>query len=275
MEIIKQYLKSKTLNEEDCEDSIFVSDDFAAVIDGATSKSHRKYKGMMSGKFISKLVCQAINSLPIEFSAEKAINFLSNSVLSFYNEYGIVKELENNPVERASASVIIFSKFKNEIWMLGDCQCIVDGKRYTNNRYIDELLSNVRSFYLQTEFKKNKHLNFHEGIDPGREFILPLLERQSLLENSSVKSEFTFGVIDGFKVPRKEIKVIKLSNPKIIILASDGYPKLYSNFLKSETYLQKIIDEDPLCYKNFKSTKGLSKGNISFDDRAYLKIKVS
>lgn len=57
-----------------------------------------------------------------------------------------------------------------------------------------------------------------------------------------------------------------------MILASDGYPKLFNSLIESELYLKKIINEDPLCYKLFKSTKGINKGKLSFDDRAYIKF---
>ncbi len=58
-----------------------------------------------------------------------------------------------------------------------------------------------------------------------------------------------------------------------IVLASDGYPKLKSTLKESEEELAKIIEIDPLCYKTYFSTKGLKKGNFSFDDRTYIRFK--
>jgi len=59
-----------------------------------------------------------------------------------------------------------------------------------------------------------------------------------------------------------------------LILASDGYPKLFSTLHESENYLRFILKEDPLCYKLYKSTKGLKKGAVSFDDRAFIKARL-
>jgi len=273
MKVIEQYLKSKTGKQEDCEDSIFVSSNFAAVIDGATAKSTRKYNNELSGKACSQLLKKAFENLPPKFSAGRAIEFLSETVLALYNNLGLVEYLRKNPVERASACVVIYSRHKNEIWMVGDCQCLVDKIHYSNKKSIDELLSNIRSFYIQTEFKLGKSYNSMQVIDTGRQYILPLLERQMLFQNSLRKNEFSYGVIDGFKVPINEIKVIKLSDQRNIVLASDGYPLLFGTLARSEKYLNKIINKDPFCIQEYKSTKGLNKGYSSFDDRAYLKIR--
>jgi glycerophosphoryl diester phosphodiesterase len=43
---------------------------------------------------------------------------------------------------------------------------------------------------------------------------------------------------------------------------------------ETERVLAQTIETDPLCYKIYKSTKGVVEGNISFDDRTYLRIKV-
>ncbi|MDP4208275.1 MAG: PP2C family serine/threonine-protein phosphatase [Bacteroidota bacterium] len=274
MEIIEQFLRSKTNNQEDCEDSIFISDHFAAVIDGVTSKSTKKYNNELPGKACSLLLKQALEELLPTSTAEQAVEFLTQKIHALYESMGLVEYLTINPVERAAASIIIYSKFHNEIWQVGDCQCLVDKTHYTNTKKIDVLASNIRSFYIASELKLGKTLHSMQLNDTGRDYILPILQRQVLFQNSFQKSEFTYGAIDGFNVPKDEIKVIKLSNPKAIVLASDGYPMLFETLAESEAYLNKIIKEDPLCYKIYKSTKGLKQGYSSFDDRAYLKLRI-
>ena len=49
---------------------------------------------------------------------------------------------------------------------------------------------------------------------------------------------------------------------------------VYPSLKESEDELAKIIATDPLCYKTYFSTKGLKKGNVSFDDRTYIRFKV-
>ena len=274
MKIIEQFLKSKTHNETDCEDCLFVSEYFTAVIDGVTAKSALKYKNETPGRFCSQLIKKALEELPVQSTAYQAIEFLSSAVSSMYKELGIEKRVLNFPSERASACIAIYSKTKNEVWMVGDCQCRIDGTSYTNPKAIDSLLSDIRSFFIQTELKSGKSTEAILAKDSGREFITPLLERQSLFQNSLEKNEFTYGVIDGFKVPESEIRIIKLSHPTTIILATDGYPQLFDSLAQSERYLKKILKTDPLCFRVFKSTKALQPDNTSFDDRAFLSFRL-
>ena len=274
MKVIEQFLKSKTPNESDCEDCLFISENFAAVIDGVTAKSNQKYANETSGRACSQLIKKALENLPLNFSAYQAINFLTFSIFSKYKEMGIDEHVQNFPSERASACIAIYSKTKNEIWMVGDCQCRIDGTFYSNTKPIDTLLSDIRSLFIQTELILGKSIETIQANDSGREFITPLLNRQSVFQNSLDNTEFSYGVIDGFKVPDSEIKVIKLSQPTTIILATDGYPCLFDTLVESERYLMKILNDDPLCYREFKSTKGLMPGNVSFDDRAFLSISL-
>lgn len=274
MKIIEQYVESKTGNLQDCEDNIFISDNFAAVIDGVTSKSVRRFsKNIPSGKISSVSLKAALGKLKYNVSAEEAVLFLTKTIFSLYEKHNLVDRMEKNQLERATASIIIYSKYQKEIWSIGDCQCLVDNVLHTNKKYIDELLANVRALFIESEKRLGK-LNNDTNIDNGRNFILPLLKRQFLFQNVNNGCEYSYGVIDGFNVPKEDIKVISVADSKIIVLASDGYPQLCSTLKQSENQLKKILKRDPLCYKEYKSTKGLIKGNVSFDDRAYLKIKL-
>jgi len=272
MKVIEQFLKSKTPTESDCEDSIFVSDHFAAVIDGVTSKSTVKFANETSGRTCSQLLKKTLEDLPLKSTAFCAVEYLTSAVFSMYKEMGIVEQMLNAPVERVSACIAIYSKYRNELWMVGDCQCMVDKTVYSNLKPIDSVLSDIRSLFIQTEMKKGKSVSELQANDSGREFILPLLKRQHVFQNSLTMSEFTYGVIDGFKVPKSEIKVINLLPPDKVVLATDGYPRLFDTLTQSENYLNTILKNDPLCFHTFKSTKGLKPGNSSFDDRAFLSI---
>lgn len=59
---------------------------------------------------------------------------------------------------------------------------------------------------------------------------------------------------------------------KTIVLASDGYPYLKDSLEASEHALQGVLRDDPLLFRTYKATKGIQQGNLSFDDRAYVKI---
>lgn len=60
-----------------------------------------------------------------------------------------------------------------------------------------------------------------------------------------------------------------------IVLASDGYPFLRPTLQESEAALRKLLAQDPYCIRSFVATKGTMLGNRSFDDRAYVRFRLS
>lgn len=272
MEIIEQFIKSKNGRQDDCEDGIFFSNDFAALIDGVTSKSPIHLKGESSGKAATRLIVAALSNIPRKSTMRQVINLLTDAIKNFYLEIDKLDEMKENPVNRAAASIVIFSDYHKEVWMAGDCQCLIDNVLYSNNKLIDMITANTRSFYLQAEILSGKSIQDIMNHDTGTEYIWPLLERQSRFQNL-LGTEYSYCAIDGFYVPTPLIKRISAIGAKTIVFATDGYPNIYSSLAKSERYLAKLLHEDPLCFTKNKSQKGLMKGNVSFDDRAFLKIK--
>lgn len=134
-------------------------------------------------------------------------------------------------------------------------------------------MSETRSVFLESEITRGIPLPNLIKHDSGRDFIFPLLVKQAILQNhSSSNQPYTFAAFDGFPIKMEQVNIYPIGKEKTIILSSDGYPKLFSTLQKTEAYLTTILKEDPLCFRKFKSTKGLIKGNVSFDDRTYLRL---
>ncbi|MGJ9457988.1 hypothetical protein [Oceanobacillus sp. CF4.6] len=104
------------------------------------------------------------------------------------------------------------------------------------------------------------------------EYIKPLIQQQYYLQNVK-DSQYSFEVVDGFDIDLSKVKKVNVpSNAKEMILASDGYPFVKPTLLESESLLSELMENDPLCFRQYKCTKGLQKGNISFDDRVYIRF---
>ncbi len=271
--ITEQYLKSKSSDESKCEDRTFISENFVAVINGATSKSRLEFSSKSIGQMAGKIIMKALSLLPYDANAQNAIKSLTKSVFDFYKKHDLVERMKSNPVDRLSASVAIFSVFRKEVWMVGDCQVMNNGVVYTNEKKVDVLLSEIRSICIKASIYEGNTIGKLLKKDIGREAIMPLLTRQSYFQNQNFNHPYSYAVIDGFPPDSSEIKIIKEIGNELI-LASDGYPKLFSTLKDSEKYLQSIIENDPLCFHLHKSTKGLQKNQVSFDDRAFVKIEI-
>ena len=138
MNIIESSVIGKK-NEIECEDGIVATNDYIAVIDGSTSKTHSHFSPeMKNGRYCMLIISDFINSMPGDITCDKFIEDITTKVASIYAGKTIPEE------NRLTASAIIFSKTKQEIWMIGDCQCMVDKQMYENSKPYEYRLELIR-----------------------------------------------------------------------------------------------------------------------------------
>ncbi|MEH7235376.1 hypothetical protein [Bacillus sp. JJ1562] len=257
-----------------CEDLYVCTDDFVAVVDGATNISGRKINGKAPGRLAAEIVKATIETLPRDVSLQDMVSTINDNLQNTYAEMGILKDIEEFAWMAPTASLVVYSDFHKKVWQIGDCQCIIDDQLYQNEKIIDEITANARSLYLEAEIKKGKTIDELLIDDPSRRFMQELIKQQYYLQNDP-ENQYGFEIINGFPVDFSKVKIIEVpANAKSIVLASDGYPFLKSSLIESEEILHKVLEEDPLCFRTYKSAKGLVKGNLSFDDRTYLKFTI-
>lgn len=258
------------------EDGIIITSDFAAIIDGATAKSNFEMNGKKTGRLAMELALEAIRKFPKDIDAKEAITRITNEIYNFYVEHHFLDDLKAQPGKRFTANGVIYSYARNEVWQVGDCQCIIGNLYSSNEKEIDGIMANARSAFNEVALANGmatmQSLAEH---DLGRDFIAPFLSRQAILQNNPDKNQrYAFPVFDGFPVNMEQVNIFPVGKVKEIILSSDGYPRLFSTLKESECYLMNILKNDPLCMRQYKSTKGIKNGNCSFDDRAYLRISL-
>lgn len=277
MKVIESKIEGKK-SPESCEDGLVVTADFIAVIDGSTSKTpHHLSPDMKNGHYAMVLISEYIQH---ELKPESTVEDFCEGVTSYiynkvYRQQGIEEQMQAHPEERLTASAILYSKAKNEVWMVGDCQAIIDGKLYENNKPFEDIVARRRVELIRQGFTPQE----------ARKTIEPLLI-QAMLEGQNK----TYTVIDGFPIYQKGVKVVSLNAPqknvetdvadslplptKEIVLASDGYPFLKPTLTESEEALAHLLAYDPQCTHEFIATKGIVVGNKSFDDRTYIRFQI-
>lgn len=277
MKVMESKIEGKK-SPESCEDGLVVTADFIAVIDGSTSKTpHHLSPDMKNGRYAMVLISEYIQH---ELKPESTVEDFCEGVTSYiynkvYRQQGIEEQMQAHPEERLTASAILYSKAKNEVWMVGDCQAIIDGKLYENNKPFEDIVARRRVELIRQGFTPQE----------ARKTIEPLLI-QAMLEGQNK----TYTVIDGFPIYQKGVKVVSLNAPqknvetdvadslplptKEIVLASDGYPFLKPTLTESEEALAHLLAYDPQCTHEFIATKGIVVGNKSFDDRTYIRFQI-
>jgi glycerophosphoryl diester phosphodiesterase len=149
---------------------------------------------------------------------------------------------------------------------------MIGDRVYYHSKLIDEVLSNLRAYLIALKLKEGATVESLMEKDDAREAILPFMKKQMLFANCD--GPFGYPVIDGSGINENFIKIYKAEPGEQVVLASDGYPKLFDTLKETESYLFSALEKDPDCIGILRSTKGLKKGNESFDDRSYISFKV-
>ena len=264
MEIIEQNIVQKNPKIKS-EDGIVVTPDFIAVIDGSTSKTSRRYSFFKTnGRYAMQLVERFIRKAPKNISCNDFCVGITKKIRKHYRQSQI-EWLTVHPEERLTASAIVFSRVRREIWMIGDCQCIIGDTFYDNPKPYEQELAEKRAAIIKSSPKPWDH--FLEN-DTARAAIIPRMLETMQEQNKS------YSVIDGFPIAKQHIRVLTLDfQPWEIVMASDGYPFLCKTLEESEQRLAQQKHDDPLNIGAFKATKAFAKGNNSFDDRAFIRFK--
>lgn len=269
-EVIEQGIRSKASDFSKCEDGIYISDAFAAVIDGVTSKGELLWNGRTSGALAKDVLLECLKTLRKDITAGEAVQILNGALYEAEKEREDEEEVRRE--ERLMAAVIIYSDFYGQIWSFGDCQCLINGELFSHSKRIDTMLAEVRSLYNRGRLEAGRTLEELREHDAGREYILPLLKLQ--LQYANTEDYYGYDILDGYQIHPERVVIHQLKEGDMVVLASDGYPKLRETLEASEAELERLIREDPLCIFENRGTKGIVAGNNSFDDRSYLRFRV-
>ena len=142
----------KKTNHND--DDIYIGTNFAVVIDGVSNKSMVEIDGKTIN--IANVITEAIRKIdrktaPVyakSLTFEEFIRYINMYIKKYFENLGI--SVEKNPVEATGA---IYSKYHNQIWLVGDCRAIYDGNVISNELKIDEVYIRLRQDIIQ-ELKK-------------------------------------------------------------------------------------------------------------------------
>lgn len=270
IKVLESFKKGKK-DDKTCEDMLFISKDFIAVIDGVTSKSDFRYKDQTSGKIAAQLVSETLKLLPADADVKLFVDRANEAINHFYEAVEFPYDRDQVGLQ---AACVVYSAHFNEIWLIGDCQAAVDGKTYLNPKKSDEILAAFRCLVLQILKDEGEQREETTQKDEARGMILPWILRSTRYANDDT-TEYGYSVLNGHPVPDQLIKKITLdTGSHEVILTSDGYPVIERNLEESEKTLSRLLKEDPACCIQIHSTKGMGEGQESFDDRTFVRFLV-
>lgn len=246
-----------------------ISDDFICVIDGSTSKTPRRHHPTLSnGRYCMTLISEVVKSMPADTSMEVFCDMITAKIRSAYADDDLPR-LKEHPEERLTASCIVYSRLRREIWMVGDCQCLMDGTLYENPKPYELSHAEKRIGVLETLIAQGHSVDDLCADDLGRTAVV-----QDIIDSMQMQN-VTYSVADGFPILMAKVVKINITHgPMDIVFASDGYPFVLPTLKESEEALDCQRRNDPLNMHTFKATKAFIPGNNSFDDRTYVRFSV-
>lgn len=214
------------------------------------------------------LVCRYLRHAPKQLTCHEFLRGVTAYIRKHYKKSRL-QRLTEHPEERLTCSAVIFSRLQRQIWMIGDCLCLLDGQLLENPKPEEAVYAAKRAEHARQLLAGGMTTDELLTHDAARDYILPDII------DSTKRQNVTFSVIDGFPIPEQYVPVITLDfQPHEIVLATDGYPFLCPTLAESEWRLAEQRQNDPLNINTFIASKAFMKGQDSFDDRTFIRFKV-
>ena len=103
---------------------------------------------------------------------------------AFYQQVDFTADPKSQGLQ---AVAVVYSRYYNQLWQVGDAQINLDGQLLTNPKPSDLVLSDMRSLILRLSPNSNQQ------ADPGRKAILPwILKATQLLIQTTVSGAIVF-----------------------------------------------------------------------------------
>jgi hypothetical protein len=258
------------------EDGVFFNSHYAAVVDGCSSAESLPFTDRSSGVIARDLLVIALKELDPKATYQEAFAALNEAIVRWYKKEKSVTYFHERPHRRPSAYIAMVSAYHREVWVLGDCQALVGGKRYTHHKRIDTLMEDLRALFIEAALSKGATIDeLLKNPQIINDQLRPIMANQPLFQNAEEEFIYAYQVLDGFFTNYEAVQRIPLGDePAEVVLATDGYPVLAASLGESESALSNLLCEDPLCYWAIRSTKGVEGTNNSYDDRSYLRLIV-
>jgi hypothetical protein len=252
------------------DDVVCITPGFVAIIDGSTSKGDESSE-VASGTVAAEAIARKIAELDREIRLEQFVEQISRAA---EEASSLLSPPGGWKWGAPSASIVALSVHRREVWAVGDGWWASEQIVTKLSHPFEDLMATVRAAYLEALLRSGAAAKDLLKHDPGRELIMPLLRSEHQFRNDPISS-WGFGAVDGSSVPPAMMLQWNLKPTETeVILASDGFPKLGRTLSESEEMLQECLASDPLMIGNYRATKGLSPGSVSYDDRSFVRIRI-
>jgi hypothetical protein len=250
-----------------CADFLVLGRWAAGVVDGSSPKPGVPSPG---GEVVARTVAAELESLTEDVTVEEVVSLVSQAV---------ARLRDNGNLDfgaRACATFAVLHAPSRQVWRVGDPAVLVSGKSVPQRPRTGELIvARARALVLRQRLLAGASVEQLRAHDPGREAVSELLVSLDGFRNSEKAGDFGYGAIDGGTVPPVFVERFDLPPSECdVVIATDGYTDVMPSLAETEALLAERLRADPLLIEEPPQTKGMNLSSRSFDDRAYLHLKV-
>ncbi len=249
-----------------CEDVVHVSAGYIAVIDGATSMTSDAAE-KMPGRIIAELVDECMGALDPDLDATGFFAALCQCVAP-----RLEAVWPAGSEQRPTASLIVYSVFRRQVWVLGDGWAKIDDILHELRIPYADAYTFLRCAHLKLLLAEGRTEESLLGESVPLDLIRPFIMMQPRIQNR-LPEPYGYGVFDGSETCIDYVKVLSAPPGAEIVLASDGYPAIAEDLRATEAILQSCLETDPLMINRYPQVKAFMRGQVSYDDRSYVRFR--
>lgn len=249
------------------EDRLVVTDDFAAVIDGATSS------GPIGGRPGGIVAAEAVERAVRELAADATVrDFVDRATAAIATAIG---DWPDETIMRPSAVAAVWSRARSEVWRVGDCHVRIDGRDHPGGKEIDRIGYEFRCAVIRARLRLGMtSLDAELRVPTMEQPFRPLVLAQHAFLNLDSDDPLAYGGLAGTFVPDRFVEVFEASGAREIVLASDGFLSPPATLAEGLAEIARVRENDPLMVELVTGSRPFVPGRDYFDDTTYLRIAV-
>ncbi|WP_370678106.1 hypothetical protein [Pleomorphomonas sp. PLEO] len=249
------------------EDRLIVTEDFAAIIDGATSSG--PIGGRPGGIVAAEAVEQTVKDLPPDATVRDFVDLATANIAQAIGNW------PDESIMRPSAVAAVWSRARNEVWRVGDCHVRIDGRDYVGGKEIDHIGYEFRCAVIRARLRLGlTDLEAERRVPTMEQPFRPLVLAQHAFLNLDSEDPLAYGALAGTFVPDRFIEVFPAADAREIVLASDGFLEPSATLTEGLAEIARIRENDPLMVELVTGSRPFMPGRDYFDDTTYLRIAV-
>lgn len=269
--LLDQHTCGKAGELDGREDAVVVTDRHAFVLDGVGSYPSFEVAGSAPGRLAVDTVRPLLEQLPADATLRQTVDSLSAAIAEVLATHRVdLASLPRPPAVQLTG----YSAALRQVWRVGDTSVRIDGKEHLRDQQFDLLCNQMRTMLRHAAVLSGRSVEASLSEDPMLPFLPALVAAQAQLLNRDSDSPYAFGWVTASPTPGRFLETFTVPQGSEVVLATDGHLGAPATLRAAEAALATELARPPLAdMRRLADRDALGAGMVSFDDRAYVRLR--